>query len=108
MGYPSIFVFTVEIFPTAIRSIGMGCSSAIGGLGAMLAAFIADLNKVHDWIPPVTFGVMMTLAVLAILVLPETKGRILPELVEDVNDLMEQDTINILKFCFKKKSSERY
>lgn len=90
MCFPTLYVYSGELFPTVIRNIGIGSSSSLGRAGAMIAAVVADLKKVKEWLPPVMFSVFMLVAALAVFMLPETKGAPLPNTVEDVNDFKEK------------------
>jgi hypothetical protein len=38
-SFSIIVVYTTELYPTAMRSIGVGASSTVGRVGAMLAPF---------------------------------------------------------------------
>ena len=41
-GSVTIYVLSAELFPTAIRNVGMGSSSSWGRVGGMIFPFIAD------------------------------------------------------------------
>jgi hypothetical protein len=43
-----IVVYTAELYPTAMRSIGVGASSTVGRVGAMLAPFAPLLVSTTD------------------------------------------------------------
>jgi hypothetical protein len=38
-SFAIVVVYTTELYPTAMRSIGVGASSTVGRVGAMLAPF---------------------------------------------------------------------
>ena len=42
-AFASIYVYTVEIFPTPIRSLALGSCSTIARFGAILSPFVIDL-----------------------------------------------------------------
>lgn len=86
MGFPGCYVYSGELFPTVVRNVGIGSSSMMGRVGAILAAIIADLKVYCGWLPSVIFSLCMGLAALMCLFLPETKGRKLPDTVQDVNE----------------------
>lgn len=90
MSFPSLYVYSGELFPTVIRNIGIGSSSSLGRVGAMIAAVVADLKKIKEWLPPVIFSSFMCLAALSIFMLPETKDAALPNTVEDVKDFKKK------------------
>ena len=41
-GLITIYVLSAELFPTAIRNVGMGSSSSWARVGGMIFPFIAD------------------------------------------------------------------
>lgn len=73
----SLFVYTLECYPTGIRALGLGSCSAISRLGGLTTPFIAQVLFI-SW-PHTALGVYVCLSFLAVLVsllLPlETNGR---------------------------------
>lgn len=53
-------------------------------VGSMLAPFISNLSVTKPWLPTVIFGLAPIFAALVCVCLPETKGRALPDSLEDV------------------------
>ena len=45
IGMSTIFSFTVELFPTSIRSISMGICSTCGRIGSVLAPILANVSN---------------------------------------------------------------
>ncbi|XP_061197259.1 putative transporter SVOPL isoform X1 [Saccostrea echinata] len=76
-----VYIYTAEVYPTTIRTLGIGTASAWARVGAMLTPFIAQvlLDKSLSsavWV----YGSLGTLAALCAVLLPiETKGRVLPQ-----------------------------
>lgn len=66
--------------------MGMGATSMSMRIGSMLAPFISNLSVTVPWLPTVIFGLAPIAAALACLCLPETKGRTLPDSLEDVRN----------------------
>lgn len=87
MSFPAIYVYSSEVFPTPIRNMGMGSSSALARIGAMFGALVADLRSTAEWIPPVAFSSLMAFATIGYIFLPETKGIVLPSTVQDTEKL---------------------
>ncbi|XP_020707372.2 organic cation transporter protein-like [Athalia rosae] len=83
-SFAVLYVYTAELFPTAIRSCVVGCSSTMSRVGAMIAPFAPLLGTVFPELPFICFAAAPFLAaILAIFLFPETKGRRLPETVKE-------------------------
>ena len=62
------------MYPTKVRSLGLGWSCAMGTIGSTLAPymlFTCSEWKINPWIPP---GVIGLLCAISISCLKETKG----------------------------------
>lgn len=90
MSLQTMYVYSCELFPTVIRSTGMGTSSALGRVGGMLAAYVAAAKIYSEFIPPVTFATLVALATFLLFFLPETLHKPLPEFIEDVGNLTKK------------------
>jgi len=93
LGLASYMVFSpmgpymTELFPTHIRGAGQGfCYNAGAGIGAVFPGLVGLLSAEFGMGKAITFFGLAGygLMVLAILMLPETLGRPLPETDEDV------------------------
>ncbi|XP_046326574.2 organic cation transporter protein-like [Haliotis rufescens] len=87
-GFAIIYVFSSELFPTAIRHSATGASSSCARVGGMIAPYIVDWGKFigGDFgraLPLMVFGSLSVLAGLLALLLPETLNKDLPETIED-------------------------
>uniref|UniRef100_A0A2A4J566 Major facilitator superfamily (MFS) profile domain-containing protein n=1 Tax=Heliothis virescens TaxID=7102 RepID=A0A2A4J566_HELVI len=72
-------VYVSELFPTPLRTMAYGLSSGGAKIGAMVAPFIATINP--HWIPSMIFAVLPFIASLFGVLLPETKGRQLQDML---------------------------
>ncbi|KAK7087407.1 organic cation transporter protein-like [Littorina saxatilis] len=90
-----IFVYTTELYPTVIRNIGMGSCLFWARLGGVIAPQINELGSGSAVLVPImVFGCMMLLGGALLLLLPETHGKKLPDLISDVeNPQSDDDTI---------------
>ncbi|XP_014678593.1 PREDICTED: organic cation transporter protein-like, partial [Priapulus caudatus] len=77
------YLYSGEIYPTAIRNVGLGSNSACARVGAMVAPYITLLAKDVAWLPMVLFGALAVVAALLAAMLPETRNCHLPETIED-------------------------
>lgn len=72
LAFPTVYIYSGELFPTVIRNIGVGVSSMSARIGSMLAPFVAGLTTVDPSLPPIIFGVIPLIGALLCLKLPET------------------------------------
>ncbi|KAK7872603.1 hypothetical protein R5R35_001940 [Gryllus longicercus] len=82
-----VFVYTAELYPTPMRSAGVGMSSTVARVGAMVAPFAPLLGQVYAPLPLLLFGGVSLIASLFTLTLPETLGTRLPDTVDEVEKL---------------------
>ena len=103
-----VFVYTAELFPTEIRSTAIGSSSLCGRIGGMLAPQVNHdrtrnyqvesvinppkqiilLGEVNERLPFIVLGGSALLGgIFALLNLPETLGKKLPETMEEALNL---------------------
>ena len=84
--YAIVTLHTAELFPTEIRNTALGINSTLASIGSMISSYIVDiLGLIYWYIPTTICGISAILAGLLSLFLPETKGKIL-------NDLVSQET----------------
>ncbi|XP_033747268.1 solute carrier family 22 member 3-like [Pecten maximus] len=83
-----IVLYTSELYPTVIRSIGMGCCFFLTRVGGLLAPQILLLGDyTHKSVPIIAFGVLAVIGGFASLILPETLGRKLPDTIEEAENM---------------------
>ena len=80
-----LYVFTAEIFPTVVRTIGLGWSTVCEGLGSILAPFIRELaHATHPAVPQFLFGILSIAGGALVVFLPET-NNLIPDTLEDAD-----------------------
>ena len=70
---------------TLCRNIGMGVSSMSARIGGILAPQLLRLQVIYKPLPMLLFGGLAVLGATMAMVLPETAGKPLPQLPEDVD-----------------------
>ncbi|KAJ7387292.1 hypothetical protein OS493_004269 [Desmophyllum pertusum] len=80
--FQGFFVYAPEVYPTIIRSIGLGCCSTWARIGAMLTPYVAQVLLRVSWNLSLAVYISLSLmALVATLLLPyETKGRPMQEM----------------------------
>lgn len=81
--YAIITLHTAELFPTEIRNTAIGVNSTMAAIGSIISSYVVDILGLVVWYLPTTIcGFSAVLAGLLTLFLPETKGKLLKDLVE--------------------------
>ncbi|XP_062619785.1 solute carrier family 22 member 4-like [Saccostrea cucullata] len=109
-GWAALIIFTTESYPTVVRNIGYGMANSSARIGAMIAPQIVHISK-H--IPGVMYyicgGCMLISAVFCVL-LPETKGKalenVIPQKTKKTEHKKQNEDITILAYELKQK--EKY
>ncbi|KAJ0172026.1 hypothetical protein K1T71_011999 [Dendrolimus kikuchii] len=87
----SIYIYSSELYPTVVRNMGMGACSMSMRFGSMIAPFISNLSMTVPWLPNVIFGLAPIVAGVLCLCLPETRGSVLPDSMNDVREGIKSD-----------------
>lgn len=79
--FQAAYVYTPEVYPTSLRSVGVGSCSAMARLGAMVTPYVAQVMlKTSITLATSTYATAALLAAIACMALPfETSGKELPE-----------------------------
>ncbi|XP_071956473.1 organic cation transporter protein-like [Antedon mediterranea] len=78
-----VYVYSAELFPTPVRSAGMGLASMSGRLGSVISPLALVISDIWEPLPLVLFSSLSVTAGLLGLLLPETIGTNLPETIEE-------------------------
>lgn len=92
ISFPTVYLYSSEIFPTVVRNIGVGLGSVCARLGSIIAPYIATVGKIQPWLPPTIFGVGQLIGAGLCLLLPETMDCELPETIEDGENFGKKTT----------------
>ncbi|XP_030850613.1 organic cation transporter protein isoform X2 [Strongylocentrotus purpuratus] len=82
-SFAIVYIYSAELFPTPVRSVGVGICSMSARIAGILAPIILLLDDTWEPFPVLIFGVMSIAAGLLVLFLPETRGEQLPETLEE-------------------------
>ncbi|KAL9983938.1 hypothetical protein ACROYT_G006187 [Oculina patagonica] len=86
MAYSSIYVYSSELFPTVIRNIGMGTSSAAARIGSMSAPYVVWLVRYNILLPYSIVAVLAFVCAGLCFLLHETKDAPTLENLDSVNN----------------------
>ncbi|XP_070204086.1 putative transporter SVOPL isoform X2 [Littorina saxatilis] len=79
-----VYLYSLEVYPTSIRTFGMGTASMWARVGAMVTPFVAQVLLAHSvsmalW----AYAVVCLLCAITAFSMPiETRGRAMPQFVE--------------------------
>ncbi|XP_077977092.1 organic cation transporter protein-like [Glandiceps talaboti] len=82
-SFGMVYVYTAELFPTPARSLGVGLCSMFARIGGIVAPQLLLMSSLWKNLPAIVFGVAAIIAGILILPLPETRGKKLPETMEE-------------------------
>ncbi|XP_076253965.1 carcinine transporter [Rhynchophorus ferrugineus] len=93
-----IYPFAGELYPTAIRGLGIGTSAYIAGLGLIIIPFVTYLGSEMLVLPIIIMGVVSVFGGLCGLRLPETLHHRLPQTLEEGEEFGKNFTMDD---CFR-------
>uniref|UniRef100_A0A672QUI9 Solute carrier family 22 member 4 n=1 Tax=Sinocyclocheilus grahami TaxID=75366 RepID=A0A672QUI9_SINGR len=76
-----VYAVTSELFPTVVRNMAMGTCSMTTRIGSIVSPFIIYLGNYYKYIPFIVIGSLAVFSDSITLLLPETKGKVLPETI---------------------------
>jgi len=84
LGFLCIYMWSSEIYPTVVRTQGMGFNIITSRTGAALSPFVKLLEHIHPSVPFFLMTVTTFITVIFCLFLPETLGKPTREKFEDL------------------------
>ncbi|XP_068202675.1 organic cation transporter protein-like isoform X1 [Palaemon carinicauda] len=87
-AYQIIYVYSTELFPTEVRSEGMGLACVCQQAGSLISPYITSyIGPLSPWVPSVLFGGASLISGMTTLKLSETLNVSLPETVADLENI---------------------
>nr|XP_023686484.1 solute carrier family 22 member 5-like isoform X1 [Paramormyrops kingsleyae] len=99
-AYCFIYIYSMEMFPTVLRSTGVGVISTAGHTASILSPYIAYIGDYNMVAPYLLMGGVTVLVGFLSLLLPETKDKELPELISQVRPIMCKCVSEDLDSCW--------
>ncbi|KAM4770927.1 solute carrier family 22 member 2-like [Rhinophrynus dorsalis] len=88
ISFETICLVNAEMYPTFIRNLGIMVCSSMCDLGGVFTPFIVyRLAEIWKDLPLIVFGVITAISAVLVYFLPETKGKTLPETIEEAESL---------------------
>ena len=91
-----IYLFTVELFPTTMRSTGFACCNIIARFAMTFLPLVLSTSSIAAWLPVALMGIISTLGAFSTILLPDTKGLDLMDNLEDAENFYSDHK---LSFC---------
>ncbi|XP_038620721.1 solute carrier family 22 member 6-A-like [Tachyglossus aculeatus] len=85
-SFNCIYLYTGELYPTAIRQTGLGVGSTMARVGGIVAPVVKLMGERTPLLPPIIYGATPVLSGLVALALPETRNQPLKDTVEEVEN----------------------
>ena len=91
-AFSIVFLYTAELFPTSMRNSAVGMCSTLARFGGILAPTIKELGYSQPKLPFLIFGIATLIGGMAAYLLPETKGKKLPDSVQEAVKMVDMNS----------------
>ena len=84
------YTYSIEIYPTPVRSVAFGINATFGNLGSVIAPQLIEILLTWQFL--VLFAVITAINATMLICLPETVGK---PMVESIPELNEEDNLGL-------------
>uniref|UniRef100_H2RVK8 Solute carrier family 22 member 21 n=1 Tax=Takifugu rubripes TaxID=31033 RepID=H2RVK8_TAKRU len=84
VAFSIVYGYTVELYPTVLRTTALGSCSMMGKIGSIVAPYFIYLRSYSVSLPYILIGCLAVLLALLSLLLPESHGKPLPDLLDQM------------------------
>ncbi|XP_051536552.1 solute carrier family 22 member 4 [Myxocyprinus asiaticus] len=84
MSFAVVYIYTVELYPTVLRNLGIGICSSAARIGSITAPYVIFLGTFNRYLPYILMGSLTIVSSISNMFLPETFGKLLPETLEQM------------------------
>lgn len=92
--FSMLYLFASEVFPTLLRTIGLGTCSMFARVGGLIQPQIVVLGGTWTFLPFIIYGALTLIGCIATLFLPETLNKRLPETLEEAENFRKSKPID--------------
>jgi len=85
------FTYTLEVYPTIVRSTNFGINVTFGNIGSILAPMIYEY--LPGWLLLLIFAIMCIFHSFLLYFLPETEGKPMVETIEELENEQDNDKL---------------
>ena len=85
------FTYTLEVYPTIVRSTNFGINVTFGNIGSILAPMIYEY--LPGWLLLLIFAIMCIFHSFLLYFLPETEGKPMVETIEELENEKDNDEL---------------
>ncbi|KAI1280337.1 Organic cation transporter protein [Halotydeus destructor] len=89
-SYALVYIHSAEIYPTTVRSLAIGLCSLFSRLGGVIAPLTLTLKFAGESTSLIICACAALAAGILVFDLPETRGRQLPDTMDDVDNIGEK------------------
>ena len=87
-----LYTYTKELFPTVLRTTGLGTASAAAQLGSAASPIVAMLDQINPVLPLIIYGVIvLTAAIFSLWLWPETNKKQMTETLEEAEEVAKAE-----------------